>query len=154
MLHLNNCVFLIEIRSVFKEIMNHFKLKKKSLVINLLTPVRFSKSVIFFRKKVKCQTSISPDLKWFRPWFDFVGKRNVSTKYIDFQCAYVTRYHGRGKGYLQPRFGAAVTCGHQRVKLFFFKIQLNHWWFLLAAPSFPIQKRQRNMKILLNTYIF
>ena len=34
-----------------------------------MTPVRFSKSVIFFRKKVKCQTSISPDLKWFKPWF-------------------------------------------------------------------------------------
>ena len=64
-------MFLGEISSIFKETIINVNFKGNSLVINPLTTVRFSETVIFIFKKFKFQTPISAELKQFRPWFEF-----------------------------------------------------------------------------------
>ena len=58
-------------RVVIKEIMNNFSFQKNLVIIDPEMTVRFPKSDICFKKK----TAVSPELKRFKPWFDFLGKK-------------------------------------------------------------------------------
>ena len=55
-------MFRIEIRSIFKEIMNNPNFQKQSTV-NPLTTATFSKTDIFFKKKFDFQTPIYSEVK-------------------------------------------------------------------------------------------
>ena len=81
--------------------------RESIFLFNSLTTVRFSKTEIFIFKKLKFQTSTSPELKSFRT------KKLISFfLFVFFFCfgqVCATIHHDRGLLPLQPPFGTPVS---------------------------------------------